>query len=150
MCAFKTKYGAPSPCFPIKGGRGAPVLVLHHFGGETLAPPSSPSLSCASILHVCVRVLMCLSLLECLQVRGARAPRLLGVRVLMLSNRRSMLVFFNSCRLRLRLHVRSVVRCSLLDYIFLPHPTRSFHIFFFPSYSCSSLCFARVSTIVIS
>ena len=55
------------------------------------------------------------SLLGCLRVRGARALRLLGVRVLVLGGRRSVLVFFGIRRLRLRLHVCLRVRCLLLD-----------------------------------
>ena len=109
VCAFNEECGAPSPCFPIKGG-GEPHFGFFTFwGGRN----SCSSLSQPLLRHVFEFVRS--SLLVCLRVRGARALRLLGVRVLVLGGRRSVLVFFGIRRLRLRLHVCLRVRCLLLD-----------------------------------
>ena len=125
-----------------KSRRGASFFGLHHLGEKLLLflssypfiPPSSSRVRVRVFLSVCsylcVRVFVRSSLPMCLRVRGARAPRLLGVRVLVLGGRHSVLVFFGIRHLRLRLHVHSRVRCSLLHYLFLPHATRSFHLSF--------------------
>ena len=141
MCAFKEECGTPSPCLPIKGGEPH-FLVFTIWGRNSCSSlPHTPSFPVLHHVFVSVR----LSLPVCLRVRGARAPRLLGVRVLVLGAR----LFRHSSSSSSLVHVLT----SSVFATRLPLPPLSHKIissFFCPPYSCPSLRFARVSTIVIS
>ena len=127
MCAFNEECGAPSPCFPIKGGGEPHFWVFTFWEGETLALPYLNPFIPPSSSRVRVRAFVVARVLASLWCSCSSSSWCSSARA---RGRRSMLAFFGIRRLRLRLHVCLRVRCLLLDYLFLPHPTISFHLSF--------------------
>ena len=144
VCAFNEECGAPSPCFPIKGG-GEPQFGFFTFWeGETLALPylnpffvtcsSSCVRRCSCACEFVVLVLFVFLVFECsCSVVDAWC-----------SSFSAFVVFVFVCTCACEFGVCYLTSSSS------PHPTISFHFSFALHTHCSSLCFARLSTIVIS